>query len=35
MLQDNTIAKRIIEFFRFIDDGSMAVGLKPHLVNLF
>ena len=35
MLQDTTISSRIIEFFRFIDDGSLTVELKPQFINSF
>ena len=35
MWQDTTISSRIIEFFRFIDDGSLTVELKPQFINSF
>ena len=35
MLQDSTISTGIKEFFRFIDDGSLTVELKPQSINSF
>ena len=35
MLQDRKIVDHVIDFFRFIDDGSMIVILKHYFLNTF
>ena len=35
MLQDKAISSRLIEFLRFIYDGSMAIVIKPEFLNDF